>query len=205
MPDDAPHRVVDKVVIEADGGKVRTAIICPPTIYGTGRGPGNQRGHQVNELARCTLQEQKGIQVGAGKSQWANVHLYDLSNCFLKLLEAAVEGGKGATWGREGYYFTENGELAWGDMARFVAMEAHSQGFLSTKDVSIISDEDAKKLTHRGDVLWAANSRCKAVRARKLLGWSPSEKDVWGEVGAIVASEAKLLGLVPGHAAKVAG
>lgn len=36
LPDDAFHRNVDKIVLEAgqqDG--VNTAIVCPPTIYGT--------------------------------------------------------------------------------------------------------------------------------------------------------------------------
>lgn len=37
LPDDAFHRNVDKIVIEAgekDGDRIKTAILCPPTIYG---------------------------------------------------------------------------------------------------------------------------------------------------------------------------
>lgn len=205
MPIYGLNRKVDQVIIEADCPKVRTAIICPPTIYGVGRGPINQRGHQINELARCTLEKRKGIQVESGKSRWRNVHVHDLSKCYLKLLEAAAQGGGNATWGREGYYFTENGEHAWGEMAQVVAKEAHKQRFIPSDDVSIVSAGEADKLTPRGGVLWATNSRCKALRARKLLGWTPAEHGVSQEVSAIVTSEAKLLGLVAGHAAKVAG
>ena len=196
LPDSAPHRIVDKIIIEADSSKVRTAIVCPPTIYGVGRGPGNQRGHQVYELTRCTLEREEGIQVEAGKSHWTNIHVYDLSICYLKLLDAAVQGGAGATWGQEGYYFTENGEHVWGEVSKLVAQEAHKQAFIPSNDVSIVSAEEANQLTPRGGLMWAANSRCKAIRARKLLGWSPTEKGMNHEISSIVTSEAKLLGLL---------
>ena len=205
FPETAPHRVVDRIIIEADSPKVRTAIICPPTIYGVGRGPGSQRGHQLYELARCTLEKKKGIQVEAGKSRWTNIHVYDLSKCFLGLVESALRGGSKATWGKEGYYFTENGEHVWGEVAKMVAMEAHKQGFIPTDQVSIVTSGEANQLTGRGAILWAANSRCKAIRARKLLGWVPIEKEMHREISHAVISEAKLLGLAPGHAAQAAG
>ena len=46
LPDAAPHRNVDKIVLAAGtekGARVKTAIVCPPTIYGPGCGPDNQR------------------------------------------------------------------------------------------------------------------------------------------------------------------
>ena len=101
IPDFAPHRVVDKIVIKANGPTLKTAIICPPTIYGVGRGPGNHRGHQLYELARCTLERKQGFQVGAGKTCWPNIHIYDMSKCYLELVNAATQGGGKATWGEE--------------------------------------------------------------------------------------------------------
>lgn len=53
VPDWAPHRSADRIVIEASMGNVKTAIVCPPTIYGQGRGPSNQRSHQIPDMARC--------------------------------------------------------------------------------------------------------------------------------------------------------
>ncbi len=208
LPDSAPHRAIDKIVLGAGRwllDSVKTAIVCPPTIYGRGRGPGNQRSHQVYELARCTLERKSGIQVGAGKTYWTNVHVYDLSDCFLKLVEdAAMRAGK-ATWGNEGYYFTENGEHVWGDISKGVASAAHKQGFLESDEVVTVTAEEADKLTPYGSMVWGANSRCKAIRARKLLGWSPKERSLMDELPDVVASEARRLGLVEGHAAKVAG
>ncbi|KAF6239815.1 hypothetical protein HO173_002361 [Letharia columbiana] len=207
LPDHAPHRKNDKNVISAEGPKVKTAIICPPTIYGPGRGPGNQRSHQIPELARSMLEKKKGLQVGVGENLGPNVHVHDLSDCYVKLVEAAVEGGGNATWGKEGYYFAENGEHIWGHISKAVAKAAHKQGFLPSDEVVSISEKEADDLAWWGSALWGANSRFRAIRARKLLGWLPKKaaKDLDGDILEVVSAEAKSLGLVPGHAAKVAG
>ena len=208
LPDVALHRNVDKLVLAAgieNPQTVKTAIVCPPTIYGRGRGPGNQRSHQLPELARCTLEKKHGIQVGEGLTFWPNVHVADLSVAFLKLVEAATQGGGNATWGKDGYYFIENGEHVWGRIAKAVASAAHKQGYLPSDEVKTLSDDELNQLTPGGPMLWGANSRARAIRARKLLGWTPKEKTIEDDTPETVGIEAKRLGLVEGHAAKVAG
>merc|ERR1712093_570892 len=79
LPDSAFHRDVDKIVLGASSHIVKTAVICPPTIYGAGRGPGNQRSR----------------------------HVYDLSDLFVLLTEAAVANKPDLDdklWGKEGYF-----------------------------------------------------------------------------------------------------
>ena len=208
LPDSAPHRNVDKIVI--DGGlehatKVKTAIVAPPVIYGKGRGPDNQRSIQLPDLAKWTLKNKHGFQIGAGKAYWNSVHVADLSKLYLKLVEAAASGGGKATWNDQGYYFVEQGEHQWGDISKLVASAAHKQGFIHSDDVVSLSAVEIAKLHPWGAMLWGANSRCKAIRARKLLGWSPTERTIQEEVPDAVHSEAVALGLVEGHAAKVAG
>lgn len=122
LPDHALHRNVDKLVLSAgsglspaqqNGGRdgpIKTAIVCPPTIYGTGRGQGNTRSQQLPNLAKAFLERGSGFYVGEGKTYWTNVHVHDLSELYVKLVEDASNGGKKATWGPEGYYFAENGE-----------------------------------------------------------------------------------------------
>ncbi len=80
LPDMAPHRNVEKVVLTAGTENIdvlRTAIVCPPCIYGKGRGPGNQRSMQMPDLAKCILQGKKGFQVGSGKSSCESALFYD--------------------------------------------------------------------------------------------------------------------------------
>ena len=66
LPDKAFHRDVDKLVLQSASDAVKTAIVCPPTIYGTGRGPVNKRSRQVYNLARITLELGKAPQLGRG-------------------------------------------------------------------------------------------------------------------------------------------
>lgn len=113
-PDAAPHRNVDKIAPAAgteQGARVKTAIVCPPTIYGPGPGPDNQRSIQVYELAKVTLKRGQGFQVEGGQNLWTMVHVQDLSNVYLRLVEEAVNGGGNATWGPEGHYSAENGDF----------------------------------------------------------------------------------------------
>lgn len=105
------HRNVDKIVLGGNSATVKTAIVCPPTIYGTGSGAGNIRSAQVPELIKKSLERGQAFQVTNGKTIWNNVHVDDLANLYLILTQEAAkpDGGK-ATWGSEGYYFCENGE-----------------------------------------------------------------------------------------------
>lgn len=104
------HRDVDKVIIGSNSNTLKTAIVCPPTIYGAGSGAGNTRSNQVPNLTNKILQRKRAFQVTEGKAIWSNVHVDDLAKLYLLLTEDAVAGGKKATWGAEGYYLSENGE-----------------------------------------------------------------------------------------------
>ena len=123
----------------------------------------------------------------------------------MKLVEAAIAGGGKASWGPEGYYLTENGTHIWGDMSRAVAAEAHKQGLIPSDEVANLSPEEIGQLREYGFILWGANSRGSAIRARKLLDWAPSGKSIETEIPELVADEARSLGLTSGHAAQVAG
>ena len=215
MPDEAPHRITDKIVIAAGtdhADRVKTAIVCPPTIYGVGRGSGNQRSVQVPDLIKGTLQKGHGIKVNAGKTLWSHVHVHDLSDVYLKLVANAASGeslaewpGKPAIWGPEAYFFAETGDHIWGEISQNIATEAHKQGLLKTDEVKSLSAEEADAVRQKGQALWGCNSRSRASRARDALKWNPSAPTIEDEMKVAVEIEAKALGLKPGHAAVAAG
>ncbi|KAL1608436.1 hypothetical protein SLS60_003378 [Paraconiothyrium brasiliense] len=208
LPDSYEHRNVDKIVIaaaEKNPGNIFTAIVCPPCIYGPGRGPDNQRSMQVNMLTKATLSRGKGFQINAGQNIWHEVHVQDLSNLFLGLVASALQPGGGkATWNEEGYYFAENGSFQWGDVSHQVAKIAKDKKLIETADVDILSTEEANNLVRGARFLLGTNSRAKAVRARELLGWTPKQKSLKDLVPDVIDAEAKQLGLIKGHAEKVA-
>jgi nucleoside-diphosphate-sugar epimerase len=215
FPDEAPHRKTDKMTLSAgaeQADRIKTAIVCPPTIYGIGRGPDNKRSHQIPELARATLQKGQGIQVGDGKAFWSNVHVHDLSDLYLKLVENAASGeslaewpGKPALWGSEAYYFSENGEHVWGEAGGWIAAEAKKQGYISRDEVKSVTADEAGEMTMYGQAIWGMNSRSRAKRARAVLGWKPAAPSLKDEIKAAVEFEARKLGVEPGHAKVAAG
>jgi nucleoside-diphosphate-sugar epimerase len=201
LPDYALHRNVDKIVLDAGinhGGAdkgIYTAIVCPPTIYGPGRGSGNKKSMQAYLFAATVLKRGKGFVVGDGKNVWHEVHVQDLSDVYLALGEAAVNGGSPATWGKEGYYFAENGSFVWGDLERAIDKAAFEKGFLKTDEVDHLSIEETNKLHPVGSYAWGTNSRGHAIRARKLFGWSPHRPKLLDLVPDIVDLQAQNLGI----------
>lgn len=174
---------------------MKVAIVCPPTIYGPSRGPGNQKSIQAYWLTAAVLKRKKGLLVGKGENIWHQIHVQDLSDVYLLLGDAAAAGGGKATWNDKGYYLAENGAFKWGDIQREVARVAHEKGLIPSAEVEPLSDKDVTALNQFGLYAWGSSSRGHALRARKLLGWSPSRPSLKELIPEIVDIEAKDLGL----------
>ena len=104
LPDNALHRNVDKIIQAAaiaHPEKLKTAIICPPDIYGPGRGPGRTQSVYVPVFLDEIKQVGAAFYAGEGANRRSWVHIKDLMTVYLKLVEAAVAGGSGADWGKE--------------------------------------------------------------------------------------------------------
>jgi len=205
LPDHAAHRNVDKIVIACSqvNPNVKTAIVCPPTIYGTGRGADNKRSVQAYQAAEAILKRGKGLKVGSGENIWHEVHVWDLSELYRLLGEAAEAGGPPATWNEEGYYLAENGSFEWGDILTKMTEIAYKKGLLPTAEVESLPAPIVHQIKARGQYRWGTNSRGISVRGKKLLGWKPVQHSLEAELPEIVDFEAKALELVQGHAAKV--
>lgn len=208
LPDTAFHRDVDKLVLSSGSDAIKTAIVCPPTIYGPGRGPGNQRSRQVYNLVKATLEKGQAPQLGRGLTEWDNVHVHDLSALFVLLAEAAVANRPeldAKLWGKEGYFLAENGHHVWGEISKEVGQVAFSKGYVKVKETRVMGVDEAKDAYGFEALSWGLNSRGFAKRARKYLGWKPEGKSLEEEIPDIVDSEARSLGLKPGYAEKAAG
>ena len=193
IPDDAFHRDVDKIILgisKASPDSAKTAIVCPPCINGPGRGACNTTSMQVYTLAKTVLSRKKGLLVGQGKNIWHYIHVQDLSDVYLALADAAAAGGGNATWNEKGYYFAENGAFVWGDVERRVAEYAHLKGWVPTTEIDHLSNEEVTKEQPLGLYMWGSNSRGHAIRARKLLGWTPRRPGLFEVVPSIVEIEA---------------
>ncbi|KAL3460873.1 hypothetical protein BJX64DRAFT_300420 [Aspergillus heterothallicus] len=209
LPDAAPHREVDKFVLAAGTDTLKTAIVCPSTVYGVGRGPVSQRSDQIYKLARLILQNRQGYQFADGRTFWNAVHVYDLSRLYVSLVEDAIglittpttegqgnaQGGK-ATWNADGYYLVEAGIYHWGEVAKHITAEAYALGLVPSTGVTSVGIQEREILAPAGRPVTNYAVRAEAVRAKELLGWRAVEGTLVEEIPAIVRSEARALGLL---------
>jgi nucleoside-diphosphate-sugar epimerase len=202
LPDTAFHRDVDKIVLAAaadDPDAVKVAIVCPPTVYGRGKGPINRRSRQIPGLIKATLEKGTGFKLGAGKTEWDNVHVHDLSGLIdLLASDAASKDSKSAEkeiWGPRGYHFCENGTHLWSHMSELITEEAYNKGYLKKNEVKQIDDKEAMEINGFEALSWGLNSKSKAKRARKYLGWEPKHPSLPDSIPELVQCEAEKLGL----------
>ncbi|KAI4594576.1 hypothetical protein KJ359_007664 [Pestalotiopsis sp. 9143b] len=195
LPDEAFHRDIDKIVLESGSDAVRIAVVCPPTIYGPGRGPVSGRSRQAYQLAKMILTKGVAPIVGKGHAHWNSVHVQDLADAYVLLAEAAAAKNlSDELWNERGYFLAENGEFVWGEYSRLMAKKAHELGYLkeAPKDLSLSKDE-ALEFAGFEAVSWGLNSRGKAERLAKTLGWKPHRPSIEDEIPRILESEKALL------------
>ncbi|KAI9931132.1 hypothetical protein ASPWEDRAFT_178682 [Aspergillus wentii DTO 134E9] len=203
LPPAAFHRNVDEIVLKTGvehADRVKTVIVCPPTIYGPGRGPVSGRGRQVYELVSFILKQKYTPQIGKGLARWNNVHVWDLSRLFEALVQAALDPARvddAEIWGGKGYFLCENGEHVWGDLAKFIGQQALQQGYLAEapQHKAWSLDEAVKSPAGFEAASWGWNSRGRALRAHQALGWKAEERSLDEEIPDIICSEAARLGL----------
>ncbi|VUC35444.1 unnamed protein product [Clonostachys rosea] len=195
-----PYRKVDNYMLNvaSTAPHINTAVVIPPMIYGPGRGPVNQRSVQLPDLARETLKRRRAFQIGPGESRWSSIHIRDLSQIIVRLVEKAVEGKKdGNLWGPNGLFFTGVGELTLAEISTRIASAAASANLLSDRSVEELDADQFESLLPHGNVLYGTNARYGASRARRYLEWEPKEKSLEDTISAVVQEEAKSLGLIP--------
>lgn len=109
-----PTRAVDNYMMSVaqSSSYIKTAVIYPPIIYGSGRGLVNQRSVQIPDLVEASLKRRRAFTLGPGVNRWGNIHIRDLSEMILRLIEKAVERHTdNNVWGQDGIYLTGVGEL----------------------------------------------------------------------------------------------
>jgi nucleoside-diphosphate-sugar epimerase len=187
-PDGRLHRHTDKAIQEAGkkyDGKVKTAIVCPPDMYGKGTGPKKVESVFVPAFIPECKKVGAAWYYGSGENRRGWAHVEDVARLFTGLAEQAAKDGGSATWGREGYYFATVQESTQKELATAFGKTLHARGILKTAEPKQV-DEDVvdDALSDRGypGLGWynfGNNSRAKSGRAQKVLGWKPQEKSLW--------------------------
>ena len=139
---------------------IRAIVICPPTIYGQGRGL-QKDSDQIPKLTKKSKESGAGAYVGKGVNRWSNVYIDDLVDLYLLALEKAPSGS---------FFFAENGEESYQKIAESISK---SLGF-GGRTQSWPANEAIAEYGDWARFALGSNSRVRAVNARRLLGWKPS-------------------------------
>jgi nucleoside-diphosphate-sugar epimerase len=167
---------LNQSIIEASGRGLRTIVICPALIYGEGRGL-QQDSIQIPFLVRQARATGVARVVGKGLNRWSTIHIADLADLYGAALARAPAGS---------FYFAENGESSFEEIGDAIAAR------LGLGPVeSWPADEAAAQWGEaRAYYTFGSNSRVRAKRARRELGWLPQH----GSAVAWIRDEMKIEG-----------
>ncbi|MOA30719.1 hypothetical protein D3C78_1518270 [compost metagenome] len=139
-------------------------MIVPSMIYGNALALPVES-DQLPQIIRKSRELQAGVHVGKGVNRWSNVHIKDLVQLYVLALEKAPSAS---------YFFAENGEESYGDIAKSVSKALGFGG----KTISWPADEAIAELGDWARFAIASNSRVRATHARNLLAWAPKEESL---------------------------
>lgn len=164
IPEGAPHRIVDVEVFDAaQKGFVDTYLVVPPTVFGVGLGPfaSHRMSIQIPRLVYHSLIRRQVMTVGSGENMWANVHVADLAELYLLIMQGALNHS--APSGLEGLYYPASEHFCWKNVSQRIADVLTKKGILTQSDV---------KSGLQTGWFWGSNVIVKPTNSLKL-GWQP--------------------------------
>ena len=93
IPSYAPHRLVDLEIFKAAHYAVaKTYLMVPPTVFGRGLGELAERRMSIQNprLVYQSLLNRRATFVGPGQNVWPNVHVADLAELYLLIMNDAL-------------------------------------------------------------------------------------------------------------------
>jgi nucleoside-diphosphate-sugar epimerase len=147
----------------------RPVIICPSLIYGIGHGAGRDS-VQIPLLIKLAKKRGNAAHAGPGENIWSNVHIDDLVPLYALAIDKAPAGA---------FYFAENGESA---MREACVAINRMLGFAGPPSAMSMQEAAAEWGEGTAEDTMASNSRVRAKRARRELGWQPKAMGLIEEI-----------------------
>lgn len=189
LPYKALHRNTEYILHETvriyGDDRIKIAIMCPPDIYGKGKGLAKTHSAFVPMYVQEILR--LGGQVfyyGEGTNTRSWVHIDDLMRVYLKVIEAAASGNAEEYFNDNGYHFAATQEHSQLTVAKVVSRVLHEQGVIENPEPAPISLEQLDCLLKipgyekLARYLFGSNSRSKADRAERLFGYKGEAPDL---------------------------
>lgn len=161
----AARVAVNESVLAAAKDGVRAVVICPTMIYGQGHGV-HRESVQVPWFIRLAKKHGVARHIGRGENIWSNVHIDDLTDLYLLNLDKAPAGA---------FFYAENGENSMRQICEAISRMLGFGGRTAPMSVDEATKESSDVAANYS---YGSNSRVRATRARRELGWSPSRESL---------------------------
>jgi len=165
----AERVAIDRQVLAAAQNGVRAVVLCPTMIYGPGRGA-HRESIQVPRLIEIARKHGVARHVGRGENVWSNVHIDDVVSLYLLALEKAPAGA---------FYYAENGENSYREIAAAIG---RMLGFGGATRPMPMPEAIGEFGESAAQFSMGSNSRVRALRARRELGWKPAGRPLLEEI-----------------------
>ena len=169
LPGKVARVAIDRLILDSAQKGVRAVIVCPTMIYGRGHGV-HADSVQVPRLIALAKKHGAGRHIGRGENIWSNVHIDDLVPLYTGALEKAPAGA---------FYYAENGENSYRQIAEAIS---RMLGFGGRTDPMPMNEAIAEFGETGAQFSYGSNSRVRAVRARRELGWAPKAGTLLDEI-----------------------
>ncbi|KAF3049642.1 hypothetical protein E8E11_007151 [Didymella keratinophila] len=183
LPDHALHRNTEKIlhtVVQEHSDKIKIAIMCPPDIYGRGKGLVRTRSALIPMFVHESIKLGSVFYYGDGTNTRSWVHIDDLMRLYLHTIEVAarnqVEEVK-QYFGENGYHYASTQEHSHIEIARAVGRLLAERGVTQTPgpvEVDLKTLDGMANIPHFPKLaryLYASNSRTRAERGETLWGY----------------------------------
>lgn len=181
LPAQALHRNTEVILhntVRDHSEKINIAIMCPPDIYGKGRGLVKTHSALIPTFVQQIRKlDGKVFYHGEGTNTRSWVHVDDLMQLYLSVVEAAASGRSDGYFNKDGYYFASTQEHSQLDIARVTGSILHAQGVVADPELKPIGLDQLDAMFNipgypkLARYFFASNSRTRADRAEKLFGY----------------------------------
>ena len=169
LPGRAARVALNDTVLAAARAGVRAVVLCPSLIYGPGRGV-HASSIQVPWLIALAKKHGVPRHIGRGENIWSNVHIDDLVDLYLLALDKAPPGA---------FYYVANGENSMREACQAIG---RMLGLGERTAPMTIADAAAEWGEGAANYTMGSNSRVRAVRARRELGWAPHRRSLLEDI-----------------------
>lgn len=214
------HAVTDRIVREA-APVVNVAIVSPGFVGGLS--PSLEHPTPISLPAILTTARAfgSGFQIAQGENMLAWIHVEDLAELYLVLVEDALAALAGspverasepAMWGPEAYYFGVGDNIVFSDLIKALATVFVEQGILESSEIKSVSVTEAARISLAGPgkeydplapppppdswamhiaVMYGVNMVIRASRMEKL-GWTARKGAVMSSFAEVVSRHLQL-------------